>query len=110
MKIHEYQAKAILARHGVPVPRSEIAFTATEAPGVYQVARPGRSGLAFAVNMLAPEETAAAPRPHPEWEQPAPAPGSGSGAPQDAWPLPAALAGLLLAAEWALYCGRRGRA
>jgi succinyl-CoA synthetase beta subunit len=31
MKIHEYQAKAILARHGVPVPRSEIAFTATEA-------------------------------------------------------------------------------
>src|ERR1051325_1283619 len=31
MKIHEYQAKAILARHGVPVPRSEIAFNATEA-------------------------------------------------------------------------------
>jgi succinyl-CoA synthetase beta subunit len=31
MKIHEYQAKAILARHGVPVPRSEIAFSAAEA-------------------------------------------------------------------------------
>jgi succinyl-CoA synthetase beta subunit len=31
MKIHEYQAKAILARHGVPVPRGEIAFNATEA-------------------------------------------------------------------------------
>jgi succinyl-CoA synthetase beta subunit len=31
MKIHEYQAKAILARHGVPVPRGEIAFTADEA-------------------------------------------------------------------------------
>src|SRR4029079_9350462 len=31
MKIHEYQAKAILARHGVPVPRGEVAFTATEA-------------------------------------------------------------------------------
>src|SRR6185436_13441214 len=31
MKIHEYQAKAILARHGVPVPRGEIAFSAAEA-------------------------------------------------------------------------------
>jgi succinyl-CoA synthetase beta subunit len=31
MKIHEYQAKAILARYGVPVPRSDIAFNAAEA-------------------------------------------------------------------------------
>jgi succinyl-CoA synthetase beta subunit len=31
MKIHEYQAKAILARHGVPMPRGEVAFTAAEA-------------------------------------------------------------------------------
>src|SRR5919204_5498681 len=31
MKIHEYQAKAILARFGVPVPRGEIAFSAAEA-------------------------------------------------------------------------------
>ena len=31
MKIHEYQGKAILARHGVPVPRGEVAFTAAEA-------------------------------------------------------------------------------
>src|SRR5439155_15060170 len=31
MKIHEYQAKAILAKHGVPVPRGEIAFNASEA-------------------------------------------------------------------------------
>ena len=31
MKIHEYQAKAILARHGVPVPRGEIASSAAEA-------------------------------------------------------------------------------
>ena len=31
MKIHEYQAKSILARHGVPVPRGEVAFTAQEA-------------------------------------------------------------------------------
>ena len=30
MKIHEYQAKAILARHGVPVPRGEVAFSAGE--------------------------------------------------------------------------------
>jgi succinyl-CoA synthetase beta subunit len=31
LKIHEYQAKAILARHGVPVPRGEVAFTPAEA-------------------------------------------------------------------------------
>ena len=31
MKIHEYQGKAILARHGVPVPRGEVAFTAADA-------------------------------------------------------------------------------
>src|ERR1700692_1699756 len=31
MKIHEYQAKALLARHGVPVPRGEVAFTVEEA-------------------------------------------------------------------------------
>jgi succinyl-CoA synthetase beta subunit len=31
MKIHEYQAKAILARHGVPVPRGEVALSAQEA-------------------------------------------------------------------------------
>ena len=31
MKIHEYQAKAVLARFGVPVPRGEVAFTPAEA-------------------------------------------------------------------------------
>jgi succinyl-CoA synthetase beta subunit len=31
MKIHEYQAKAILARHGVPVPRGEVVTNASEA-------------------------------------------------------------------------------
>jgi succinyl-CoA synthetase beta subunit len=31
MKIHEYQAKALLARYGVPVPRSEIALSVKEA-------------------------------------------------------------------------------
>ena len=31
MKIHEYQAKAILDRYGVPVPRGEVAFTPDEA-------------------------------------------------------------------------------
>src|SRR5580765_5484146 len=30
MKIHEYQAKSILARYGVPVPRGEVAFSAQE--------------------------------------------------------------------------------
>ena len=31
MKIHEYQAKAVLARYGVPVPRGEVASSAGEA-------------------------------------------------------------------------------
>jgi succinyl-CoA synthetase beta subunit len=31
VKIHEYQAKAVLARFGVPVPRGEVAFTSAEA-------------------------------------------------------------------------------
>ena len=34
MKIHEYQAKAILARHGVAVPKGEVAFTSEEATDV----------------------------------------------------------------------------
>jgi succinyl-CoA synthetase beta subunit len=36
MKIHEYQAKGILARSGVPTPRGEVAFTREEAQGVAQ--------------------------------------------------------------------------
>jgi len=36
MKIHEYQAKAILAKYGVPVPRGEVAFNATAAGEVAQ--------------------------------------------------------------------------
>ena len=31
MKLHEYQAKAILAQYGVPVPRGEVAYTVDEA-------------------------------------------------------------------------------
>jgi succinyl-CoA synthetase beta subunit len=34
MKIHEYQAKAILARHGVPVPRGEVASNGSEAAAI----------------------------------------------------------------------------
>jgi succinyl-CoA synthetase beta subunit len=34
MKIHEYQAKAILARYGVPVPRGEVAFDPAEAGAI----------------------------------------------------------------------------
>ena len=30
MKIHEYQAKSVLARFGVPVPRGDVAFSAAE--------------------------------------------------------------------------------
>jgi len=34
MKIHEYQAKGILARYGVPTPRGDVAFTKDEARGI----------------------------------------------------------------------------
>ena len=36
MKIHEYQAKAVLARYGVPVPRGEVAYNADEAVAISQ--------------------------------------------------------------------------
>jgi succinyl-CoA synthetase beta subunit len=36
MKIHEYQAKAILAKYGVPVPQGEVIFNASEAAAVAQ--------------------------------------------------------------------------
>ena len=36
MKIHEYQAKAILAKYNVPVPRGEVAFTVAEAEAAAQ--------------------------------------------------------------------------
>ena len=34
MKIHEYQAKAILAKYGVPVPRGRMALTVDEAKAI----------------------------------------------------------------------------
>ena len=34
MKIHEYQAKSILARHGVPIPRGDVAYDPSEARDV----------------------------------------------------------------------------
>ncbi len=36
MKIHEYQAKEILAKYNVPVPRGKVAFTVAEAEAVAQ--------------------------------------------------------------------------
>src|SRR5687768_17494479 len=42
MKIHEYQAKAILARYGVPVPRGEVSFSAQETS---EIARRLGSGI-----------------------------------------------------------------
>jgi succinyl-CoA synthetase beta subunit len=36
MKIHEYQAKALLAKYGVPVPQGEVVFAAADAAGVAQ--------------------------------------------------------------------------
>jgi succinyl-CoA synthetase beta subunit len=34
VKIHEYQAKAVLSKYGVPVPRGEVAFTVQEVPEI----------------------------------------------------------------------------
>ena len=34
MKIHEYQAKSVLARFGVPVPRGEVTFNASDAAAI----------------------------------------------------------------------------
>ena len=34
MKIHEYQAKSVLARYGVPVPRGDVAFSPAEAGAI----------------------------------------------------------------------------
>ena len=31
MKIHEYQAKQVLAKYGVPVPRGSVAYSVKEA-------------------------------------------------------------------------------
>src|SRR3954471_7660667 len=36
MKIHEYQAKGILAKYGVPVPQGEVIFNASDATAVAQ--------------------------------------------------------------------------
>ena len=36
MKIHEYQAKAILAKYGVPVPQGEVVFNAADAKSVLE--------------------------------------------------------------------------
>src|SRR4051812_3487175 len=36
MKIHEYQAKSILAKYGVPVPQGEVIFNASDAAAVAQ--------------------------------------------------------------------------
>ena len=43
MKIHEYQAKSMLARFGVAVPRGEVAFTAQDA---FEIARRLGGGIA----------------------------------------------------------------
>jgi succinyl-CoA synthetase beta subunit len=34
VKIHEYQAKAVLSKYGVPVPRGEVAFTPQDVPEI----------------------------------------------------------------------------
>ncbi|MGD8273208.1 MAG: succinate--CoA ligase subunit beta, partial [Desulfobacterales bacterium] len=36
MKIHEYQAKEMFKKYGVPVPEGGIAFSADEAVGIAQ--------------------------------------------------------------------------
>jgi succinyl-CoA synthetase beta subunit len=34
LKVHEYQAKALLAQYGIPVPRGKVASTPAEARGI----------------------------------------------------------------------------
>ena len=34
MKIHEYQAKALLTQYAIPVPRGKVASTSAEAKGI----------------------------------------------------------------------------
>src|SRR5216684_4792911 len=70
MKIHEYQAKAILARYGVTTPRGEVAFTKEEArEGAHRLGTPvlvvkahihaGGRGKAGGVKIVhAPDEAA----------------------------------------------------
>jgi len=43
VKIHEYQAKSVLSRFGVPVPRGEVAFTSQDA---FEIARRLGGGIA----------------------------------------------------------------
>ena len=43
MKIHEYQAKAILAQYNVPVPRGEVAFNVQEAQAAAERKRAAQS-------------------------------------------------------------------
>jgi succinyl-CoA synthetase beta subunit len=50
MKIHEYQAKAVLARYGVPVPRGEVAMSAAEAGEIAR--RLGGTGSAAGVSVV----------------------------------------------------------
>src|SRR6201992_1673303 len=70
MKIHEYQAKAILARYGVTTPRGEVAFSKEEARAAAQRLRTpvvvvksqihaGRRGKARGVKLAhSPDEAA----------------------------------------------------
>jgi len=44
MKIHEYQAKQVLARYGVTVPRGEVIAKADEARGVAERLHAGKDG------------------------------------------------------------------
>jgi len=49
MKIHEYQAKAILARHGVPVPRGDVTSHPSESADT--PTRPGRAVVVLKAHM-----------------------------------------------------------
>ena len=46
MKIHEYQAKSILAKYGVPVPQGHVIFNAADATGVAERLGGGTVNLA----------------------------------------------------------------
>jgi hypothetical protein len=83
-------------------------FVATEQAGRYRVQRGGRSDLTFQVNAGDADEAALAPQAHPELSRPAPV--DNAGGRQEAWRPLAALALLLVGADWFVYCRRRGQA
>jgi hypothetical protein len=84
-------------------------YADTDAQGIYTVSAPGKPGSTFAVNMTDRQESGDGLRPHPELERPAEARVVLMDK-QEYWSPLAALALVLVGAEWLFYCWKRGSA